>query len=241
VDEFQHFATDSFATILSEARKYALNLTVANQYIAQMSPEVKDAVFGNVGSMIAFRMGADDARGMQRYFEPRFEEYDLVHMHNRHFVVNMTIQGEKTPAFSAFTIDLPPHETDETANIIEHSRAEYALHLTSVEDHIRKNYIVESKKPSPAPPKPAAPKPTVKSVDNDNEAKPASMPKKEPEAQVPAEKKISNPVRGVAVGKVAVTTQKRKRTRRRKKSAASNSKPTPKTLASDTEHIIFSR
>ncbi|MCA9326678.1 type IV secretion system DNA-binding domain-containing protein, partial [Candidatus Saccharibacteria bacterium] len=101
VDEFQNFATDSFATILSEARKYGLNLTVANQYIAQMSQEVKDAVFGNVGSIVAFRMGVDDARSMQRYFEPRFLEYDLVHMHNRHFVISMTIEGEKIPGFSA--------------------------------------------------------------------------------------------------------------------------------------------
>ncbi|MCA9343308.1 type IV secretory system conjugative DNA transfer family protein, partial [Candidatus Saccharibacteria bacterium] len=87
VDEFQNFATDSFATILSEARKYGLCLTVANQYIAQMTQEVRDAVFGNVGSTIAFRMGADDARVMQRYFEPRFEEHDLVHMNNRNFVI----------------------------------------------------------------------------------------------------------------------------------------------------------
>lgn len=140
VDEFQHFATDSFATILSEARKYALNLAVANQYIAQMSQEVKDAVFGNVGSMIAFRMGADDARGMQRYFEPKFEEYDLVHMHNRHFVINMTISGEKTPAFSAVTLDLPKQQFDETPNIIQNSRAVYSLHRSSVEVHINQQY-----------------------------------------------------------------------------------------------------
>ena len=66
VDEFQNFATDSFATILSEARKYGLNLTVANQYIAQMMQSVKDAVFGNVGSIISFRTSADDARTMQK-------------------------------------------------------------------------------------------------------------------------------------------------------------------------------
>jgi len=127
VDEFQHFATDSFASILSEARKYALNLTVANQYIAQMSLDVKDAVFGNVGSMVAFRMGADDARSMQRYFEPKFSEYDLVHMHNRHAVVNMTIDGEKSPAFSAITLDLPPQSRDISEKIIESSRQNYAV------------------------------------------------------------------------------------------------------------------
>ncbi len=149
VDEFQHFATDSFATILSEARKYGLNLTVANQYIAQMSQEVKDAVFGNVGSMIAFRMGADDARGMLKYFEPKFLEYDLVHMHNRHFVINMTINGEKTQAFSALSIDLPDRQFDETLTIIDHSRSQYALHRGSVEDHIGGRYLLENK-PAPA-------------------------------------------------------------------------------------------
>ena len=70
VDEFQNFATDSFATILSEARKYGLNLTVANQYISQMSDTVRDAVFGNVGTMISFRVSADDAPILAKQFEP---------------------------------------------------------------------------------------------------------------------------------------------------------------------------
>ncbi|HEX7633081.1 MAG TPA: type IV secretion system DNA-binding domain-containing protein [Candidatus Saccharimonadales bacterium] len=177
VDEFQNFATDSFATILSEARKYALNLTVANQYIAQMSQEVKDAVFGNVGSMIAFRMGADDARGMQRYFEPKFEEYDLVHMHNRHFVINMTIEGEKSPAFSAISLDLPPQQGDNTAMIIESSRAQYALHHGSVEQYIdeRHNFkapvaarTAEAKPAAAQPaadPAPAKPPRAAKTID----------------------------------------------------------------------------
>src|SRR5207247_2017416 len=73
VDEFQNFATDSFATILSEARKYGLNLTVANQYIAQMPETVREAVFGNVGSMITFRIGATNATFVPKYFEPTFE------------------------------------------------------------------------------------------------------------------------------------------------------------------------
>jgi hypothetical protein len=140
VDEFQHFATDSFAAILSEARKYGLNLTVANQYIAQMSREVKDAVFGNVGSMVAFRMGADDARSMQRYFEPKFNEYDLVHMHNRHAVINLTIDGEKSPAFSAITLDLPKQTTDESAKIIQSSRAKYAISRTNALNDIGSRY-----------------------------------------------------------------------------------------------------
>ena len=222
VDEFQHFATDSFATILSEARKYALNLTVANQYIAQMSQEVKDAVFGNVGSMIAFRMGADDARGMLRYFEPKFEEYDLVHMHNRHFVINMTINGEKTPAFSAVTLNLPDQQFDETPNIIANSRAQYSLDRSSVEEYIGKHYLLDTK-PAKATPVAAAPPPA-------------------PANPSPAETPTVTKDTAASMGHAAVTGSdvatgkpKRKRRRRAKKAA--------KDLTTDdtTEHTIFSR
>ncbi len=150
VDEFQNFATDSFATILSEARKYGLNLTVANQYTAQMSSEVKDAVFGNVGSIVAFRMGADDARSMLRYFEPKFEEYDLVHMHNRHFVISMTIEGEKTPAFSSISLNLPVAGQDYSAAIVESSRNRYAYSRESVERYVGGRY--SSAQPVASPP-----------------------------------------------------------------------------------------
>ncbi len=147
VDEFQNFATDSFATILSEARKYALNLTVANQYIAQMSMEVKDAVFGNVGSVIAFRMGADDARVMQRYFEPKFEEYDLVHMHNRNFVVSMTIEGEKAQAFSATSLNLPTEFSNQSEAIIANSRDKYAVTKGHIETLVKDRYLDPNDKP----------------------------------------------------------------------------------------------
>src|SRR5206468_11927960 len=87
VDEFQNFATDSFATILSEARKYGLNLTVANQYISQIPDNVREAVFGNVGSMISFRVGAADSTFLGKYFEPAFEAADLVKLNNYHTFV----------------------------------------------------------------------------------------------------------------------------------------------------------
>lgn len=136
VDEFQNFATDSFATILSEARKYALNLTVANQYISQMTETVRDAVFGNVGSMISFRVSADDAPILSKQFEPQFEPTDLLQMHNRHFVINMVISGEKSPAFSATTLALPPEQIDNTAQIIENSRRLYSRSRADVEAEI---------------------------------------------------------------------------------------------------------
>ena len=136
VDEFQNFATDSFATILSEARKYGLNLTVANQYISQMNETVRDAVFGNVGTMISFRVSADDAPILAKQFEPNFEAVDLLQMHNRNFVINMVIGGEKTPAFSGRTLELPPAQADNTSRIIEHSRRLYARSREDVEQEI---------------------------------------------------------------------------------------------------------
>ncbi len=136
VDEFQNFATDSFATILSEARKYGLNLTVANQYISQMTDTVRDAVFGNVGTMISFRVSADDAPILAKQFEPQFEPNDLLQMHNRHFIINMVIAGEKAPAFSATTLMLPPPQTDNTGRIIENTRRLYSRLRAEVEQEI---------------------------------------------------------------------------------------------------------
>lgn len=141
VDEFQNFATDSFATILSEARKYALNLTVANQYISQMTDTVRDAVFGNVGTMISFRVSADDAPILSKQFEPQFESNDLLQMHNRHFVMNMVINGEKAPAFSATTLTLPPEQIDNTGRIIENTRRLYSRSRADVEQSI--NEIIQ--------------------------------------------------------------------------------------------------
>jgi len=137
VDEFQNFATDSFATILSEARKYGLNLTVANQYIAQMQPTVRDAVFGNVGTMITFRVSADDAPILAKPFAPQFLPEDLLNMANRDFVINMVIKGEKAPAFSARTLKLPPIQEDHSALIIDNTRRQFARTREDVEQEIR--------------------------------------------------------------------------------------------------------
>ena len=136
VDEFQNFATDSFATILSEARKYGLNLTVANQYISQMSDTVRNAVFGNVGTMISFRVSADDSPILAKQFEPQFEPNDLLQMHNRNFIINMVINGEKQPAFSARTLNLPPTQADLTLKIIEQTRLRYSRSREEIEQEI---------------------------------------------------------------------------------------------------------
>lgn len=137
VDEFQNFATDSFAVILSEARKYGLNLTVANQYVAQMTDAVRDAVFGNVGTTISFRVSADDAPILSKQFEPTFEAADLLQLNNRHFVISMIINGEKVPAFSATTLSIPNSPSNNFNQIVEASRKQYARPRAEVEDEIR--------------------------------------------------------------------------------------------------------
>ena len=137
VDEFQNFATDSFSVILSEARKYGLNLTVANQYIAQMTDSVRDAVFGNVGTTISFRVSADDAPILVKQFEPTFDSSDLIQMNNRHFVISMIINGEKAPAFSATTLNIPQASTDNLDAIITNSRNLFSRARAEVEAEIR--------------------------------------------------------------------------------------------------------
>lgn len=159
VDEFQNFATDSFATILSEARKYGLNLTVANQYISQMSETVRDAVFGNVGTMISFRVSADDSPILAKQFEPQFEPNDLLQMHNRNFIINMVINGEKAPAFSAKTLNLPPPQDDNTGRIIQYTREHFSRTREDIEQDISQRIMppenLTVKRPGPAytPPK----------------------------------------------------------------------------------------
>lgn len=109
VDEFQNFATDSFAVILSEARKYGLNLFITNQYIAQMPENVADAVFGNVGTLITFRVGAKDAEFLSREFVPVFDPEDLSNLNNYNIYLKMSIDGITSTPFSAQTL-LPTYE-----------------------------------------------------------------------------------------------------------------------------------
>ena len=100
VDEFQNFATPDFAQILSEARKYHLNLIVANQFIAQMEEDIKNAVFGNVGTIVAFRVGVADANFLQHEFQPTFNESDLINIEKYNAYVKTIVQNEPLPAFS---------------------------------------------------------------------------------------------------------------------------------------------
>jgi CxxC-x17-CxxC domain-containing protein len=142
VDEFQNFATDSFSNILSEARKYHLNLVIAHQYIGQLitdtSTRVRDAVFGNVGTLCVFRIGAEDAEFLEKEFEPVFMTQDLVNLPNRNIYIKLMIDGIAGNAFSAET--LPPAslaETEENAEkVIRVTRERYATPRDIVEEKI---------------------------------------------------------------------------------------------------------
>lgn len=136
VDEFQNFATEAFANILSEARKYRLNLILAHQYIEQLSDEVRAAVFGNVGTMITFRIGASDSEDMEKEYAPAFTAENLVNIEKYNFFIKLMIDGVSSSPFSA--IGLPPVEggDDNEAKVIKVSRERYAKPRDVVEERI---------------------------------------------------------------------------------------------------------
>ncbi|MEI7890993.1 MAG: type IV secretion system DNA-binding domain-containing protein [bacterium] len=138
VDEFQNFATESFANILSEARKYRLNLILANQYITQIDEKVRDAIFGNAGTIISFRVGAMDAEFLEKEFMPVFVQNDIVNLPKYNIYLKLMIDGIAGDAFSATV--LPPVYIGDTAEneekIIAASRERYASSKEEVEDKI---------------------------------------------------------------------------------------------------------
>lgn len=139
IDEFQTFATESFINILSEARKYRLALVLSHQYIAQLEETgVKDAVFGNVGTMVSFRVGAEDAEALEKEFQPDIMAQDLVNLGKYQVYVKLMIDGVAGAPFSAET--LPPAQRPEGIfrdEIIAHSREAFATSLENVEGKIR--------------------------------------------------------------------------------------------------------
>lgn len=180
VDEFQNFATDSFATILSEARKYGLNLTVANQYISQMEETVRNAVFGNVGTTISFRVSADDSPILSKQFEPTFEPADLLQMHNRNFVINMVIKGEKAPAFSARTLNIPTPQADYLQYIVNNSRARYSRDRAGVEQEIQQ--LIMPRNEPQTPPKAPQSSPQQPQQQPDSKHPTTALPAPQPQA-----------------------------------------------------------
>ncbi len=138
IDEFQNFATDTFAEILSEARKYHLNMTIAHQYMGQLIDKVKTTVFGNVGSLVSFRVGSEDAKILAAEYTPIFQERDIINLGVREFYVKMSVNGEVREAFSARTMDMNITGKDYTPKILEHSRKKYCISKAEVEKILTK-------------------------------------------------------------------------------------------------------
>ncbi|MFH1714503.1 MAG: type IV secretory system conjugative DNA transfer family protein, partial [Candidatus Nealsonbacteria bacterium] len=139
VDEFQNFATESFTNILSEARKYRLALILGHQYVTQMEESVRDAVFGNVGTIISFRVGAEDAEFLEKEFAPEFVAGDLVNLPKYNIYLKLMIDGISGAAFSARTLPpLPVLKDSNREKIINVSRERYSTSRDEIEEKIAK-------------------------------------------------------------------------------------------------------
>ncbi len=150
VDEFQNFSTDSFATIMSEARKYHLNLVVANQFTTQLSDEIRDAVFGNMGTIISFRVGQNDVDTLARYFQPLFDTEDLLRVPNWNAIVRTLINGVPTQPFSLAALPPLGNPNPELADALKQlTAAKYGRPRATVDSEITERLAVKE------PPKPA--------------------------------------------------------------------------------------
>ncbi|MFZ2500785.1 MAG: type IV secretion system DNA-binding domain-containing protein [Minisyncoccia bacterium] len=150
VDEFQNFANETFAEILSESRKYKLNLVIAHQYIEQMEEEVRDAVFGNVGTTVVFRVGPFDAEVLETVFMPRFTKEDIVSLDKRQVYLTLMIDGVGSTPFSAVTIppiELPPVSHREA--LIAASREQFTTAREGVEKSVVDELMESATSPAP--------------------------------------------------------------------------------------------
>ena len=136
VDEFQNFATPSFANILSEARKYRLSLIMAHQYVKQLDEVVADAVFGNVGTMVTFRVGGDDAEVLEKEFTPTFLATDIVNLPKFQILLKLMINGVASQPFSSITMGPIGHPTGSFDKVVRVSRERYASKKENIEDKI---------------------------------------------------------------------------------------------------------
>jgi len=137
IDEFQNFSTDSFATIFAEARKYRLDLTLAHQYINQLNDKVKDSIFGNIGTLISFRVGPEDAEFLEKYFSPDFTKEDLINLSNYNFYIKLMVDGVLTKGFSGINLPPPPLPPESyVQEIIDYSRQQYASPREEIEQEI---------------------------------------------------------------------------------------------------------
>ena len=151
IDEFQNVTTNTIETILSEARKYQLNLTVAHQFIDQLSEEIRKGVFGNVGSIAAFRVGTEDGEFLEKQFSPVFSRRDLINIDNFNCYLRMLINGQTAPAFSMSTIapKIGSREIAEKAK--EYSRFTYGKDKALVEQEVLEKFAASKpEKPTPS-------------------------------------------------------------------------------------------
>lgn len=137
-DEFQYFATDTFAEILSEARKYRLSLTISHQYLGQLNNVVRTTVFGNIGTIISFRVGAEDAVVLEKEFTPVFSVRDIINLGVREFYIKMSVKGQMRDAFSGMTMDCIAPEQNYLEELVERSRTTFAKPKADVEQLLRK-------------------------------------------------------------------------------------------------------
>lgn len=140
IDEFQNVTTDSIESILSEARKYRLSLTVAHQYIAQLEENIRDAVFGNVGSMAVFRVGGEDAQFLENKFKPVFSAADIMKIENRNAYISMLINGQPTKPFNIATFPPPQGTPEIVEKIKELSYLKFGRDRAEVEEEIMDKY-----------------------------------------------------------------------------------------------------
>lgn len=140
MDEFQNISTNSISAILSEARKYKLGLTMAHQFIAQLEESIKDAVFGNVGSMAVFRVGPDDASFLEKQYQPTFDSNDLMNVPNRVAYVRALANGVPTRPFSMATIAPKPTDLAHVQTVINESYAKYGRPRQEIEAEIHERY-----------------------------------------------------------------------------------------------------
>jgi len=136
IDEFQNFTTDSISVILSEARKYHLNLILAHQFISQLTDDIRESVFGNVGSLTAFRVGATDAEPLLKQFSPVFTENDLINVENQHAHAKLLFQGEPSKPFSLEAVKVSNGLADLKNQLKELSRLTYGREISEIEQDI---------------------------------------------------------------------------------------------------------
>jgi hypothetical protein len=151
VDEFQNFSTDSFATIMSEARKYHLNLIVANQFTTQLTEEIRDAVFGNMGTIVSFRIGQNDVESLSRYFQPTFDGDDLLRIPSYNAIVRTLVGGVPTNPFSMSTLAPLGSPNPKLADALKQlSAAKYGHPKAEVEKDIFARMATTPDAPKPA-------------------------------------------------------------------------------------------